>query len=991
MPVLTRLEAAGLVRRRDEWVRFAHDMFADWARLKHLVEVRLRGSEAAIRRAATAGWYRAVRLYAQRVLEQPGEGVARWTQDVRDLGDGTAERRIVRDLYVEALVLATDPRALLTAAWPALAAGDGGLLHLLLTRFAYVGTVPDSRATAEVEHLFRVPFEPYWAEVLPVLGERLPGVLQAALGPAAKLLRLWLETIVPARPDNRGLRRVAARMALALAREIQGREAEDRGAVDEDVRTDAYVAVLWAAPEFPDEVARYALEVAQRRSESEEVGRRRRAAEDHHRRTREQLPDTNPHVAALLRARPAPEVMFGQIRPPWPDGPRDRVDEAFQAACLDWQAVLCLAVHRPTETLELLLAVVLEHPTYEGVHDCNLAWDGFGLDRSLPVDPPLFHRGPFLRLLTAGPDTADLALTLIIRVVNFATERWREDRGRLLARYGRHLSDGPEVVRVPGPDGWSAGWMRFGEAAWNRARDWHAMPHRKRAFLDVALDLVRRDAAVRAEADRYFDRWEERQAAAPGDPSLRVAVARFGVVVRYFRAAAGGEAGLAEYREWLRSRQEEAMAAERRLGTDLLPLTLAPRCRKWLDEGSPLTADELPSFLDTLRGLAGHPDPADGGTRPVDAVLGGVAVLLLHHRAWVRTDPAADGWCRGQLTRAVEQPPGRGPADLFGSPGGWGWDTFATECGVILLAEDPSDSLARRLVVNGLIAPGSDPTAAAMTRAYRLRDRLGAEFGRMQAFVTEWAGCRWMVRWAGEWGGDPGRVWARECVPLAAAFEVGGPAPPARSAADVDAAGRARLDTFHAALLRRRERRSDGRVRRVLRRTGLLWLGRQCRRILPGAGPSTPAGAGAWDEDEDDDGDTDVYPNPAGRRHGVPPEWPGLDTDYLKAGFAWLDVAKAGDRVADDVAAVLRDLLAVTIRTVSAPPRPGGRTGGGGVRWGRGWGGGARGDLPISGRVPQNPGLRGHAPDRREVSESASAGRGSVQLREKDSNLQPAG
>ncbi len=63
LAAIPALETAGLVRRQDERVRFAHDMLADWARLKHLVEQQLTESDSAIVRAATAGWYKAVRLY----------------------------------------------------------------------------------------------------------------------------------------------------------------------------------------------------------------------------------------------------------------------------------------------------------------------------------------------------------------------------------------------------------------------------------------------------------------------------------------------------------------------------------------------------------------------------------------------------------------------------------------------------------------------------------------------------------------------------------------------------------------------------------------------------------------------------------------------------------------------------------------------------------------------------------------------------------------
>lgn len=247
LAILPSSEAAGLVRRQDERVRFVHDMFADWARLKQLIEHDLPNSDATVRRAATAGWYRAVRLYAQRLLEQPGDGAGRWQRSVQALGSGGPEHAIVRDLFLEALVLSNDAAYLLTTVWQVLVAGDGELLALLIDRFRYVGTVADERAlagienraaAAQLEHLLRVPFEPYWYGVLPVLARHPDDLVRCALGPVAKLLRLWLSKVSPARRMTRPLRATAARLVLTIAREVQAREAESRMSVEDEVKTD---------------------------------------------------------------------------------------------------------------------------------------------------------------------------------------------------------------------------------------------------------------------------------------------------------------------------------------------------------------------------------------------------------------------------------------------------------------------------------------------------------------------------------------------------------------------------------------------------------------------------------------------------------------------------------------------------------------------------------------------------------------------------------
>jgi hypothetical protein len=513
LAAIPALETAGLVRRQDERVRFTHDMLADWARLKHLVEQRLTESDSAILRAATAGWYRAVRLYAQRTLEQPGEGLARWHRDVRALGGGNPERVIVRDLFLEALVLTNDSRALVSATWPALVEGEGELLSLLLERFAHVGTVADWRVlsgiedpalAAQLEHLYRVPFDAYWYGVLPVLAEHPEDVIRCALAPAAKLLRLWLSTVPPRQRVTVGLRRAAARLTLTIAREVQSQEAEGRSSIEEEVRTDVYVALLWAVPEFADEAAQLCLELANRRPEADPVRQRREAAREEGRLATERLNAERPETAALTRRMVTPDDVFGPRRAPWPDGPNHRVDEAFQKACLDRQAIFPLVVNRPREALEVILAVVIEHPRRHGWGEGSLARESLGLDDNHQnCHPAFFHQGPFLALLRSSEETAAFALGLIIRVTNFATERWQEHHHQLTAKYPDLAREGPTCVTVPTAEGWKAFSGDRNVLRWHDG--WASQPD----VLSSMLMAVERWLYDEADGGRPIDRWVE--------------------------------------------------------------------------------------------------------------------------------------------------------------------------------------------------------------------------------------------------------------------------------------------------------------------------------------------------------------------------------------------------------------------------------------------------------------------------------------------------
>jgi hypothetical protein len=172
---LRSLTASDLVHVREQRVRFSHDLSGDLARLNVLIGDQNLSKPAVRERASRPRWHRAMRLYGQRLLEQSDDGPERWRQAVESLEDDTPEGAIIRDLLLEALFLATNAIALLLRSWPVLSANRGRLLKLVLERFLFAATLPDPRIEllvtetedrAQWEHLFRLPYWPYWGPML---------------------------------------------------------------------------------------------------------------------------------------------------------------------------------------------------------------------------------------------------------------------------------------------------------------------------------------------------------------------------------------------------------------------------------------------------------------------------------------------------------------------------------------------------------------------------------------------------------------------------------------------------------------------------------------------------------------------------------------------------------------------------------------------------------------------------------------------------------
>jgi hypothetical protein len=272
---LATLATSNLIRIRDERVRFAHDLLGDWARMRILVGEPTLASPQNRERANLPRWHRAVRLFGQRLLEQSTDGATRWQQAVEGLDDESQSGAVIRDLFLESLFLATNAAVLLERSWPALSAREGRLLNRMLNRFRFVATLPDPRIAvlaesdadgAQWEHLLRIPYWPYWGPVLMVLHAHRADVVRLAPHTAAKICSLWLRImpteVSPGQPTP--WRQEAAELAVAIGREIQARNAEGNYFGNRQDKF-AYEAVLWAAPELPDEVAALCLELAERR------------------------------------------------------------------------------------------------------------------------------------------------------------------------------------------------------------------------------------------------------------------------------------------------------------------------------------------------------------------------------------------------------------------------------------------------------------------------------------------------------------------------------------------------------------------------------------------------------------------------------------------------------------------------------------------------------------------------------------------------------
>lgn len=461
---LRELDREGLVRVRESRASFKHDLLGDWARLQFLLAS---GPNALtnVREVVTfPRWQRAVRLYAQRLLEHEG-GTQRWRAAISTLQGQNPEDTLAGDSFLDALIFAGNAEALLEQVWPDLIADKGQLLRRLLKRFLHIATVPDPRSEAflgaeDLDWLstrLRIPFVWHWYAPLRVLARHHEEVCQISPLLAAEICELWLRTI----PPEWGGRADAAGLAIHLAREVQGLRAEGVWFQD-NADQKVYEALCYAAPDLPDEVFSLVLELCQRRDPSPEITARVDAYHEKRRvEVSEERKKTPPEVLKRRRALPPPisgPWNRGATRPPATDGPRARVAEPFRLAILTTGACIALARVRPSIACEVLLAVCIDEPK-SAEYSEMLSGNDFGTAHWQGSHPPMYFRGPFLPFLVSAPEEA---IETITRLVNYATSRWAE---QFLRGAPPDLDPDHYSIQLDLPDGqvrWTGDFQVFG-------------------------------------------------------------------------------------------------------------------------------------------------------------------------------------------------------------------------------------------------------------------------------------------------------------------------------------------------------------------------------------------------------------------------------------------------------------------------------------------------------------------------------------------------
>ncbi|MGX7877325.1 hypothetical protein ACVDG5_036110 [Mesorhizobium sp. ORM6] len=412
-------------KNKQRRLEFEHDLAADWARFELLKEKEIAGAEWHAL-AVNPLWHNALRLAGQWLLRETEGETSGWDQAIARLKREDAG--LTLDLLLDALF--TDPEAerFFEEKAELLFANQCELLRRLLVRFRHIATVTawqggdgaDQSFALHFESEFRSPIVGYWPALANFLHRHRDRAAACASAEIARVASIWL-TATPRETSDGApfpFRLQFAEVALACGRAMQLDLLKHRfhyGKEDQPT----FSAALLAADDIPDGVADFALEMARRRPTLKSVVEEANAFHrEHARKAREKAKESSQRSRA---PRPIPSFFAPERLPPWPLGPKERLDEAFREAVLQSGSIGALMRARPAVASEVVLASIIED---NPVRDRSSLRDGFGLKFDNDAYLVAFWKGPFFLLLGINPERA---LGCVIQLVNFCTERWQAD------------------------------------------------------------------------------------------------------------------------------------------------------------------------------------------------------------------------------------------------------------------------------------------------------------------------------------------------------------------------------------------------------------------------------------------------------------------------------------------------------------------------------------------------------------------------------------
>lgn len=420
-------------------LEFRHDLAADWARFQRLKEIA-HDTKAWAVRAENPLWNQALRMLGQFLLREPAGSRTAWDEAFESVEKAGNESPLAVDVLLDALCLDPLAEVFLHERADLLLEDHGARLNRLLRRFQHIATVVgvpsglpavDPTTRFYLEAHYRAPILGRWPAVARFLALHRERVAELISPVVAKVCETWLTTtpleIVPGL--TMPFRREFAQIALASARALQIAQGKRVIFLDQSEAA-IYSAALAAASDLPDEVAEWALEVSERREPREDVVQAIASFHRQEAEKRKKRLQSDPIYRLKEEQRRASIPVFipsSTPLPPWPLGGKNRIEREFRRCCTHSRGLVQLIKVRPLIAAEVLLAAIIEDSPEESYSSHSILNIDLGLEFDNESYPTAYWKSAFHLFFEIDPE---VALTTLIQLVEFATERWVKAHGK---------------------------------------------------------------------------------------------------------------------------------------------------------------------------------------------------------------------------------------------------------------------------------------------------------------------------------------------------------------------------------------------------------------------------------------------------------------------------------------------------------------------------------------------------------------------------------
>lgn len=411
---------------KDEKISFAHNLFSDWSLYRLLLSDSNRIKEILENKLVLPQWVRPLRYYFIRMIDKE-TSLQSWLQQYEEFKGNS----LIQDIMLDSIIFSSNTLSILEKTWDELISKNRKVFNRLLNRFLFVATFPDpfyllyalsnpTFSETELATFKRIPNYIYWFPMIRFLHNHLQEVISMDYLNIAKIIDSWLR-------DTQAkylLRKEAGEIAITLAEQILG-ERLSHSLINEEIERLAYTCGLAACNEFPERVSEFALIACGRRDPTGKVLDVMERIKAEHKK----LQGYSKHLKKTKRTDLPPSFFishFGERKSkPWKQGPKRRPVSAFSKVCVSTGALVPLIVAIPSLAVEIYLSLSIEEKKNKTLlSNYEAKRENFGMSKLREWYPAFYLRGQFYFFLNSN---LEYGIQLIVELVGFATDRWKEN------------------------------------------------------------------------------------------------------------------------------------------------------------------------------------------------------------------------------------------------------------------------------------------------------------------------------------------------------------------------------------------------------------------------------------------------------------------------------------------------------------------------------------------------------------------------------------